>query len=634
MTRPPDPPPPAPPDPPARPAPAGPPPDGPPAVPVPAGLAACAGDGWDGEAVLAGLDPDTAGLDPAVLAGRHVPSDAELCGEYPPDGDDGDDEDDGFLVALAAGRGAAFTAGGPVEAILPGGTLAGLSQYAFGDGLAGLSDDGLVGLLHAARRLSAWQSGIELAAVAELDHRRVRDSGRPGWSRVSEHVAAELAAALVLTGRSADALLTLARDLARLPAVLRALLAGQIDRARAMVFAAELAALAGPAASAAAAALLPGAAGMTTGQLRAALRTLVLSIDPAAVRRRMTKARDDARVEAWQEGSGNLALAGRELAPADAAAADRRITAIAEALKDNGAAGTLDQLRAAVFTALLAGHHPDTLLPAPPGPGHAAASSPGPAAGSNPGPDRPRPSGRGADAAGNPGPAASGPTGPAGSAGPGSPGAVPGPAGGGLAALTGSVHLTLPAATWLALADLPGEAAGLGPLDAWTSRDLAARLAAGTGTRWHLTLLRPDGTAAAHASARTGPGPPRSGPDGWRDWLAGLRFTWITRAPCPHGSQVPAYRPPAPVRQAIRARNRTCAFPGCRRPAAASDLDHTIPYDQGGRTCPCNLAPLCRRHHKTKQAPGWKLDQPQPGVLVWTAPHGRRYTVTPSTYLS
>ena len=53
---------------------------------------------------------------------------------------------------------------------------------------------------------------------------------------------------------------------------------------------------------------------MTTGQLRAALRALVHCIDPAAVRRRMARARADARVEAWQEGSGNLALAGRELA--------------------------------------------------------------------------------------------------------------------------------------------------------------------------------------------------------------------------------------------------------------------------------------------------------------------------------
>ena len=31
---------------------------------------------------------------------------------------------------------------------------------------------------------------------------------------------------------------------------------------------------------------------------------------------------------------------------------------------------------------------------------------------------------------------------------------------------------------------------------------------------------------------------------------------------------------------------------------------HTIPYEHGGRTCECNLSPLCRSHHGAKQAPG------------------------------
>jgi hypothetical protein len=57
-----------------------------------------------------------------------------------------------------------------------------------------------------------------------------------------------------------------------------------------------------------------------------------------------------------------------------------------------------------------------------------------------------------------------------------------------------------------------------------------------------------------------------------------------------------------------------------------------MPFDQGGRTCSCNLGPLCRTHHRVKQAPGWRLDQPEPGLLTWTTPHGRRYTVTADTY--
>ena len=542
-----------------------------------------------------------------ALAGRDEPTDEELAGLCM----EPDDGDGGWPAAGwgPAGLGAGFAEGGVLDGLGPGGALAGLSQHALDDGLAGLDDDALIGLIRASLRLSAWQSGVELAAVAELDRRRLAQSRRPGWSRVSEHISAELAAALVLTGRSADTLLGLARDLHRLPAVLRALLAGQIDRARAIVFAAELCALGDGPANAAAAAFLTEAPQLTTGQLRNALRTLVHAIDPAAVRRRMTTARDDARVETWQEGSGNLGLAGRELAPADVITADRRITAIARALQDAGTPGSLDQLRAAVFTALLAGRDPDTLIPGP-------AASPGPA-----------------------GPAgAGGPTGPAPAAGQrrraDAMRAAAGSPAGGLAGLAGSVHLTLPASTWLGLTDLPGETAGLGPIDAWTSRDLASRLAAnGSLARWCITLTRPDGTAAAHACARAGPGPPGD-PAGRRAWLASQQFTWLEQGSCTHSSQTRSYRPPHRLADLTRARHRTCTFPGCRRPATRCDLDHTIPYDHGGRTCPCNLAPLCRRHHQTKQAPGWHLTQPEPGTLTWTTPHGRSYAVTPSRYLS
>ena len=51
-----------------------------------------------------------------------------------------------------------------------------------------------------------------------------------------------------------------------------------------------------------------------------------------------------------------------------------------------------------------------------------------------------------------------------------------------------------------------------------------------------------------------------------------------------------------------------------------------------GRTCECNLAPLCRHHHRCKQAEGWWLEQPEPGVLVWHTPAGRTYTTTPTQY--
>ena len=57
-----------------------------------------------------------------------------------------------------------------------------------------------------------------------------------------------------------------------------------------------------------------------------------------------------------------------------------------------------------------------------------------------------------------------------------------------------------------------------------------------------------------------------------------------------------------------------------------------MPYDQDGKTCLCNLAPLCRKHHRCKQAEGWQLAQPEPGVLVWQTPSGHTYTITPTEY--
>jgi hypothetical protein len=82
----------------------------------------------------------------------------------------------------------------------------------------------------------------------------------------------------------------------------------------------------------------------------------------------------------------------------------------------------------------------------------------------------------------------------------------------------------------------------------------------------------------------------------------------------------------------ITIRQPTCSFPGCRRPAVRCDEDHTHPYDQGGRTCECNLAPLCRRHHRAKQAPGWHLAQDHPGIMTWRLPSGRTYQTAGDPY--
>jgi hypothetical protein len=92
------------------------------------------------------------------------------------------------------------------------------------------------------------------------------------------------------------------------------------------------------------------------------------------------------------------------------------------------------------------------------------------------------------------------------------------------------------------------------------------------------------------------------------------------------------YRPSDRLREFVVARDQTCRFAVCRQPAWAADLDHTIPFDNGGPTCSCNTGPECRTHHQIKQRPGWRLEQRQPGMFEWTTPAGRRYAVTPAEY--
>ena len=526
------------------------------------------------------------------------PTEAELLGLWPDPFAGRPDDADEWLASLAASgafagnantvltsarvAGSGFgssdnlAAGHNLDALVPDSVLAELTSDSAEAGLGLLTDDALVGVLRSARRVASWQDAIQLQAVIELDARRRAEAVRANSSRTHEQISAELAAALTLTVRAADSLLGLARGLARLPMVLAALSQGLIDRAKAIVFAEELAGLDDIAAAAIAAAFWEPAASLTTGQLRAALKAMVLSVDPGAARKRAERGRADARVEAWQEGSGNCGMAGRELPPAEVIAADQRITAIARALRDRGMPGSLDEVRAAVFIALLSGRDPLSL-----------------ALGKTP------------TMAGGP-------------------------------ELRGTVNLTMPLSAWAGWSDRPGAVAGHGPVDADTCRDLANRVThpgtprpgGGPAGAWCLTITDETGLAVGHACARAGP----KGTSGLPAWLRSLRVQWIESGGCRHRRRANAYRPGRALAHLVQIRHLTCAFPGCRRPARRCDLDHTIPYGQGGRTCECNLAPLCRQHHQTKQAPGWHLDQPEPGVLRWTAPHGRRYPVQPDPY--
>jgi hypothetical protein len=188
---------------------------------------------------------------------------------------------------------------------------------------------------------------------------------------------------------------------------------------------------------------------------------------------------------------------------------------------------------------------------------------------------------------------------------------------------------------------VPGEAGGWGLTDHDDTRRLLQAASMHPRTRWRVTQLAPDGTAVAHGCARGQhpwipppvTGTPRAGPDtrqaaALAEFLRALNiiFTPIAKSSCED-----RYIPSRKLKDLIRARTARCTAPGCGAQAVHCDLDHTLPYP-AGITCQCDLAPACRRHHRCKQAPGWRLAQPEPGVMHWTTPSGRSYTTKPTVY--
>jgi hypothetical protein len=89
-----------------------------------------------------------------------------------------------------------------------------------------------------------------------------------------------------------------------------------------------------------------------------------------------------------------------------------------------------------------------------------------------------------------------------------------------------------------------------------------------------------------------------------------------------------AYRPSARLAAFVRARDGRCRFPGCSVAARFCDLDHVIPWP-AGPTSAANLVCLCRRHHRTKQRPGWRTALDPDGTYSVTDPTGRTRATDP-----
>jgi hypothetical protein len=145
-----------------------------------------------------------------------------------------------------------------------------------------------------------------------------------------------------------------------------------------------------------------------------------------------------------------------------------------------------------------------------------------------------------------------------------------------------TINVTIDLPTLLGLSENPGQLAGYGAIPASVARALAS------DGKWKRFITDPQ-----------------------------------TGALLDYGRET--YQPPQALIDFLIARDRTCRFPGCRRSAALSDLDHAQSWEEGGTTSLDNLGALCRRHHQLKTHGGWAIESRADGSCTWTSPLGKIY---------
>ena len=113
-----------------------------------------------------------------------------------------------------------------------------------------------------------------------------------------------------------------------------------------------------------------------------------------------------------------------------------------------------------------------------------------------------------------------------------------------------------------------------------------------------------------------------------KEWVGHSAVTVVPVIRTDRVDAVDRHDPPQWMRELVILRDQHCVFPWCATDARSCDLDHVIPYDQGGETSPLNLAPLCRHHHRAKTKRRWRYRREPDGSYTWTGPHDRSYRVT------
>ena len=489
-----------------------------------------------------------------------------------------------------------FAEDGRADTMAPGPLLAVILSAVAGEdgkGLAELSDNQLIGFLSGARRMESLTAWTQMAALAEFAGRHSAPGDPAG---ISEFAADEVASAFRLTWQAAAGQIGYARDVAtRLPKTFAALAAGKIYPVHVRIIEDETSILSAADAATADEKLAEAAQSKTFGELRSAAHRLVIKLDPEAVRRRKEKARGEAHVRRFREASGNAGMIAREMPSAEILASMQHMEQRALDLRDAGVPGTLEELKARAYLDLLQerdSRPAPAPAPADPDPGRPAAAGDGRGGNGpdgNAGPGDPDDPGDGGPGGGGPG-------------GKGGPGPASGPAGTGLGghsqaaaqgrgpSIAALVNITIPASALEGDTGPPGEVAGFGLVDHHDTCDLAAAAARHPATRWCVTVLNPDGTAAAHGCAAgprpwspgsdtsAGPGPPlHLKPQELMDTLK-IQLNSVIRGPCNHAEAQSRYRPGRSLQHLVKVRNATCTAPGCGRAAGRCDLDHTEPW--------------------------------------------------------
>lgn len=75
-----------------------------------------------------------------------------------------------------------------------------------------------------------------------------------------------------------------------------------------------------------------------------------------------------------------------------------------------------------------------------------------------------------------------------------------------------------------------------------------------------------------------------------------------------------------PTRRAINARDGSCRWPGCDRPASWSAAHHVAHWMHGGTSDLSNLVLLCHRHHRMVHEGGWQLVRSDDGMMLTVPP--------------